>query len=86
MEKEKIILENKNLAEQVVRNRNIVEVSKTQDTSGVNFSTGTMSKEDLHQYRYPLFSGLFLREARLLKSQTFITTTLTSRSKVLPSS
>ena len=39
MDIEKIVLENKNLAEQAVRNKNILEVSKTHDKSGMSFTT-----------------------------------------------
>ena len=40
MEREAIILESKTLTEETVRKNNILEVSKTKDISGINFSMG----------------------------------------------
>jgi len=84
LEIEKIVLENKHLEKQIVRNKHILEIWKTQNKCGIK--RGTTSKQELRQYRHPPFSRLCLREVRMYKSQVLITTTLTSRSKVLPSS
>ena len=83
---EKFVLENKNPAEQVVRNENILEVSKTQDKSGINISTRNNVQTRVASIQTSPFSRLSLKEGRMYKSQVLVTTTLISRSKVLSSS